>query len=223
MIEMLEKQVELMDVNLTKKQLEQLITLLDELLKWNKTYNLTAITDQKEALKLHIIDSLAIVPYWDFNKTLDVGTGAGFPGLVLAIALPEQEFHLLDSNSKKIRFLRHMIYKLGLRNVTVHHGRVEDLNKADLKKEAPNKKDLNIDSLKYDAIVSRAFASLSDMIKMTRHLLAEDGRWMAMKSNFIPDGEDPIPKGIKLQKVNKLTLPDLSVKRCLIELSELNH
>ncbi|MET1256501.1 16S rRNA (guanine(527)-N(7))-methyltransferase RsmG [Aliikangiella maris] len=201
----LQQGVEQLALNLTQKQIDQLSYLLSQLLKWNKTYNLTAITEADEALKLHLLDSLAIVPYWTFRKTLDVGTGPGFPGLPLAIALPELEFHLLDSNSKKIRFIRQQIHELGLTNVTPHHARVEAFQ-----------------SEVYDCVVSRAFASLKDMLQMTQHLVAQDGCWMAMKGEYLPSELEEIPKWAKEVNTYRLSVPKLNAKRCIIQLAQRN-
>ncbi|TQV88600.1 16S rRNA (guanine(527)-N(7))-methyltransferase RsmG [Aliikangiella coralliicola] len=201
--------VESLQLNLTSHQLDQLMELLTELLKWNKTFNLTAITDETQALKLHLLDSLSIVPFWRFQKTLDVGTGSGFPGLPLAIALPDKEFHLLDSNSKKIRFIRQQIHHLKLKNVVAHHCRIEAHQ-------------LSEDEQGYDAIVSRAFASLADMVGATRSLLAENGRWMAMKGVYSEQEVEQLPSWARKEDVLSLNIPGLDVERCLIELTKRN-
>ena len=206
MLEKLTRGVGQIGLTLAESQIEQLNELLSQLLKWNKAFNLTAITDEDEALKLHLLDSLAVVPYWHFQKTLDVGTGPGFPGLPLAIALPQQEFHLLDSNSKKIRFIRQQIHHLGLSNVQAHHSRVE-------KHSADG----------YQAIVSRAFASLSDMVELSEHLLDDDGRWMAMKGIYLADEVKDLPTWVEQVSVHQLQVPGLDADRCLIELKRVNH
>ena len=205
--------VETLNLSLNADQIEKLVELQAQLMKWTKAFNLTAITDENEILKLHLLDSLAVVPYWNkknvagknISKTLDVGTGAGFPGLPLAIALPEQEFHLLDSNSKKIRFIRQQIHHLGLNNVQVFHSRVQDHEIKD-----------------YDCIVSRAFASISDMVEMTQSLVAKDGCWMAMKAQYSEEEKLELPDWIKQVNAHQLTIPWLSAQRCLIELVKRN-
>jgi len=205
--------VETLELNLTTEQIEKLVELQAQLMKWTKAFNLTAITDENEVLKLHLLDSLAVVPYWNtknrlekkFSKTLDVGTGAGFPGLPLAIALPEQEFHLIDSNSKKIRFIRQQIHHLGLKNVQVFHSRVQDHQITD-----------------YDCVVSRAFASISDMVEMTQPLIAENGCWMAMKAQYSDEEKGELPDWIEEVGAYQLTIPWLSAQRCLIELVKRN-
>lgn len=193
-----------LELKLDANQLEQLVELQNQLMKWTKAFNLTAITEENEVLKLHLLDSLAVAPFWQqrkFKKTLDVGTGAGFPGLPLAIALPELEFHLLDSNSKKIRFIRQQIHHLGLKNVSAFHSRVQQHEIND-----------------YDCVVSRAFASISDMVAMTKPLLAENGVWMAMKGAYSDEERAELPEQIKEVGAYQLNVPGLSAQRCLIEL-----
>ncbi len=200
--ELLTKGLSQLKVNLAEQQITQLVELQSQLLKWNKTFNLTAITDEKSCLQLHLLDSLSLVPYWQFNKTLDVGTGAGFPGLPLAIALPELEFHLLDSNSKKIRFIRQQIHHLGLKNVTAHHARLQD--------HTPQN---------YDCIVSRAFASLTDMVNWSSHLLTQGASWMAMKGDFEKAEVENLPSCAHYVEHFDLSIPGVDAKRCLIKLS----
>lgn len=201
LLKKLKQGVDDLKLRLNDEQISQLHELLIQLLKWNHAFNLTAINDENEALKLHLLDSLAVVPFWHFTKTLDVGTGAGFPGLPLAIALPEQEFHLLDSNSKKIRFIRQQIHHLGLTNVHAYHSRVE-------KHQVQG----------YQAIVSRAFASLTDFVSLSEHLLEADGRWMAMKGVYQDDEIEAIPDSVEQVAMHQLHIPQLDAQRCLIEL-----
>lgn len=202
MKELLNCGIDKLGLSLSGSQLDKLIELQVQLLKWNSAFNLTAITNQDEVLKLHLLDSLAVVPYWHFYKTLDVGTGAGFPGLPLAIALPDQQFHLLDSNSKKIRFIRQQIHHLGLSNVEVFHCRVEEHQVRD-----------------YDVIVSRAFSSIVSMLELTEPLLAMSGRWMAMKGVYSQEEIQQIPAKFEEIQMNFLNIPGLNAERCLIELA----
>ncbi|MGX5175582.1 16S rRNA (guanine(527)-N(7))-methyltransferase RsmG [Aliikangiella sp. IMCC44653] len=206
MLEQLKRGISALQLQLSSHQINQLESLLNDLLKWNKAYNLTAIKDPQEALRLHILDSLAVLPYWQkFNKTLDVGTGAGFPGLPLAIALPQQEFHLLDSNSKKIRFIRQQIHALDLPNVTAHHSRIED---------HPNGQ--------YDCVTSRAFASLADMLTATQHQLVLDGRWMALKGVYSEQEVKAMPCWAEQVSYHSLDVPNLAAERCIIEIAKRN-
>lgn len=205
MKELLIQGIEALDLDLTEKQIDQLVELQSQLLKWNKTFNLTAITDEVEALKLHLLDSLAIIPHWNFKNTLDVGTGAGFPGLPLAISLPDQKFTLLDSNSKKIRFIRQQIHHLGLDNVSAVHSRLQE--------HKPND---------YDCIVSRAFASLADMVSWSAHLMTDHGNWMAMKGQFDQSEINELPEFAHFEAHYQLEVPRLKADRCLIKLSKRN-
>ena len=187
-------------IEASTKQKEQLLSLLEQLLKWNKSYNLTAITDPKEVLTIHLLDSLAVVPLIKQKNIIDVGTGAGFPGLPLAIMLPDLQLTLLDSNNKKIRFILQQIHLLGLTNVTVVHSRVEDYR------------------LKFEGVISRAFASLEDMVTITRHLLDDDGCWLAMRAQHSQEEVNNLANTVDQVGYYPLDVPGLSAERCLVEL-----
>ncbi|HBQ44639.1 MAG TPA: 16S rRNA (guanine(527)-N(7))-methyltransferase RsmG, partial [Thiomicrospira sp.] len=144
----------------------RLVDYLYLLDKWNKVYNLTSIRNLDEMFTKHILDSMAVAPYIDSERLIDVGTGGGLPGIPLAILFPERQVDLLDSNSKKTRFLIQAKAELKLDNVEVIKHRVETYQPA----------------VMYDGVVSRAFASLDDMLSLTKHLLADSGCWWAMKS-----------------------------------------
>lgn len=181
--------------------LKQLLDYLQLLQKWNKTYNLTAIRDAKQMVSHHLLDSLAVLPHLWPRRWLDVGCGAGLPGIVLAIARPDWEFVLLDSNSKKTSFVQQAIIELGLRNASVSCGRVEELQVQE----------------KFDGIISRAFAETSDFVSLTRHLLARDGRWAAMKGT--PDQElQRLPGDVVVEQLIQLEVPGLDAARCLVVL-----
>lgn len=154
--------------SLTGELLQYLILLN----KWNKAYNLTAVRDSSEMVSKHILDSLAILPWIKGPRVLDVGTGAGLPGIPLAIAKPELQIVLLDSNGKKVRFLQTVVRELQLKNVSVVQFRVENYHP----------------SQAFDTVVSRAFSNLDQMIQWTKHLIAQDGIWLAMKGRY-PDTE----------------------------------
>jgi 16S rRNA (guanine527-N7)-methyltransferase len=146
----------------------RLLLFIEELIRWNKVYNLTAIRNPGDMIYKHILDSLSIAELVKSSRyVLDVGTGAGLPGIPLALALPAAHFTLLDSNQKKTRFVTHIVGKLSLTNVQVVCSRVE-------KFQPPRP---------YDLIVSRAYASLADFVTSTQHLREKDGRWLAMKGN----------------------------------------
>jgi len=186
-------------IDLDAEAQQKLLNYLMLLKKWNKVYNLTAIRETEQMVSHHILDSLAVLPYLWRGKWLDVGCGAGLPGLVLAIARPEWHFTLLDSNSKKTSFVQQAIIELGLYNVVVRCARVEDM---------PSNE-------KFDGIISRAFAETSDFVKLTRHLLAETGRWAAMKG--APEQElQHLPGGVEVERIIQLRVSGLDAARCLV-------
>ncbi len=175
-------------------KISQFLTLLQ---KWNQAYNLTAIRDPKEMLTKHILDSLAVVPYIKGPRIIDVGTGAGLPGIPLAIALPHLKFTLLDSNGKKIRFITQVVSELSLKNIEIVQDRVEAYQSIE----------------GFQTIISRAFASLKDFIDKTQHLLAKDGQILAMKAKVI----DEELKNLKAHvKVCPLEIPGLKEQRNLV-------
>ena len=176
----------------------QLLAFRDLLLKWNKTYNLTALRDPQQALSHHLLDSLAILPHVGPEPLLDVGSGGGLPGIPLAIVRPELAVRMVDTVQKKATFLQQAAIQLGLKNVTVNHARVEEL---------PGQ---------YAQISSRAFAELSLFVELTRHLLAPGGRWLAMKG-VRPDAEiAALPTDIVVESIIPLSVPGLDAERHLI-------
>ena len=152
-----------LEVCIAASQRQQLLEYVALLAKWNKAYNLTAVRDEAQMVVRHLLDSLAVVPYLTGKRLIDVGTGAGLPGIPLAILFPEREFHLLDSNGKKTRFLTQVKNELGLTNLQVVNSRVEAFEPGQ----------------PFDGITSRAFASLADFTQLTRHLGTEQTRWLA--------------------------------------------
>ena len=181
--------------------IEQLEYYVAALQKWNAAYNLTAIREPREIVIKHLLDSLTVLPHLRANTLLDVGTGAGLPGLVLAIVKPDLQVDLLDSNSKKTRFLRQMVAELGLKNVKVHHARVEQ---ADLPPQMQ--------------VISRAFSSLSDFNRGCRHFLADDGVLLAMKGQFPQAEIDELPADVQVIESIALTVPFLDEARHLLVL-----
>jgi len=191
---------------------EALERSVDELLKWNSAYNLTAVRDRDDILVRHLLDSLSILPWLDrhFAETaiavprlLDVGSGGGFPGIPLAILRPEWHCTLLDSNGKKARYLRHLQRTLGLGNVVVEEVRVEEFRAA----------------ARFDVITSRAFASLHDFTQLSEHLLNVGGRWLAMKGKLLPDELQQLPEGIGIVNTTPVAVPGLDEERHLIALA----
>jgi 16S rRNA (guanine527-N7)-methyltransferase len=164
--------------------------------KWNKVYNLTAIKSGPEMVTYHLLDSLAILPHLWAGKWLDVGCGGGLPGIVLAIMRPDWEFTLLDSNSKKTGFVQQAVIRLGLKNVRVNTGRVEDWK----------------EDGRYDGIISRAFTEIGNFFSLTERLLAPTGRWAAMKGKL----EESIPSQYKVDQIISLQVPGLDASRSLV-------
>lgn len=176
----------------------QLLAFRDLLLKWNRTYNLTALRDPEQAISHHLLDSLAILPHVGPGALLDVGSGGGLPGIPLAIARPELAVSMVDTVQKKATFLQQAAIELGLKNVSAHHARVEEMRG------------------QYAQISSRAFAEIGLFISLTRHLLAPDGRWLAMKG-VRPDQElQALPADITVEAIIPLTVPGLDAERHLI-------
>ena len=176
----------------------QLLAFRDLLLKWNKTYNLTALRDPDQAISHHLLDSLAILPHVGSGPLLDVGSGGGLPGIPLAIARPELAVAMVDTVQKKASFLQQASIELGLKNVTVHHARVEEMQG------------------QYAQISSRAFADLGLFVSLTRHLLAPGGRWLAMKGVRPDDEIAALPAGITVEAIISLIVPGLEAERHLI-------
>lgn len=196
----------LVDLSLTlsKPEINSLLAFIKLIEKWNKTYNLTAVRDPLEMVSLHILDSLAILPYLHGPRIADIGTGAGLPGIPLAVCLPACHFTLVDSNSKKTRFVQQAVLELKLKNVEVVHSRVELLRPEIL----------------FSTVICRAFASMPDILQLTGHLLAEDGVLLAMK------GQQPEQELIDLAEtysVIPLTVPGIDAERCLIRLEKPKH
>jgi len=184
---------------------QQFIQYLELLYKWNKVTNLTAIRDPIEMVMQHILDSLAILPFLQGQRFIDVGTGAGLPGIPLAIIQPDKQFFLLDSNSKKTRFLTQVVLELGLKNVLVIHARCEQFQPEQC----------------FDAVITRAFSSLKQMLALTQHMLCAQGEFLAMKGVYPEDEIKEIPKKFKMIEVHELKIKGLNQNRCLVRL-ELN-
>jgi len=187
-------------ISLTDHQKQQLVAYVDMLHKWNKAYNLTSVRDPNEMLIRHILDSIVVAPHLTGSRFIDVGTGPGLPGVPLAIVLPEAHFTLLDSLGKRIRFLRQVQHELKLENITPVQSRVEDFPA-----EPP-----------FDGVVSRAFASLNDMVSWCHHLPGEQGRFYALKGQVPDDEIAALPAGFMVESVVKLAVPQLDGERHLV-------
>ncbi|MCL9682993.1 16S rRNA (guanine(527)-N(7))-methyltransferase RsmG [Legionella maioricensis] len=176
---------------------EPLLKYLLLLNKWNAAYNLTAVRHLDAMVGKHILDSLAMVRWLKGTRILDVGTGAGLPGIPLAIAKPEMQFVLLDSNGKKIRFLNEVKRQLDLKNLEIVQFRVENYHPAQ----------------GFDTVISRAFSSLEQMIHWTQHLIAKDGMWLAMKGRY-PDTE--LKMIHQPYRVESYTVEGVEGERCCV-------
>ena len=197
---LLEQGCRALGLTLTDSQYQRLNTFVNLLHKWNKAYNLTAIRDPEDMVRRHIHDSLSVMPYLTGERIIDVGTGGGLPGVPLAIVFPERQFTLLDSNGKKTRFLFQVKQELKLENVTIVHQRVES--------HQPEQT--------YDTVISRAFASLEDMVDGCDHLLSPDGRFFAMKGVFPESELREIEKHYIVVASHPLTVPGVEGERCLL-------
>ena len=189
-------------LNLASDFAPQAVKFIQELTKWNKSYNLTAVRDPLKMVPLHILDSIVLQPFLnnEMLQILDVGSGGGLPGIPLALAFPERKFMLLDSNGKKTRFLSHVKMTLGLHNVEVAQSRVEDF------------------AGEFDLITCRAFASLVDIANGAEHLVREHGSIFAMKSK-----DETLEGGIRdiyLDSVHSLNVPGIDAPRHLVVLKK---
>lgn len=182
----------------TAEMQAQCLAYLRLLQKWNKVYNLTAVRDPQEMLVLHLLDSLSVLPYIEAGNLLDVGSGGGLPGLVIAITRPDVQVTTIDTVQKKAIFMRQVKAELGLFNAQVVHGRVEAFMPA-----APFKQ-----------VISRAFSDIALFKQLTAHLMAPHGRWLAMKG-LVPTEELQLA-GVQPKEVIRLQVPNLQAERHLI-------
>ncbi|WP_217650411.1 16S rRNA (guanine(527)-N(7))-methyltransferase RsmG [Marinobacter antarcticus] len=189
-----------MQLSLSDDQQQQLLVFLALLNKWNKAYNLTAVRNEGEMVSRQLLDSLSILPWVTTEHLLDVGAGGGLPGVPLAIVLPETRFTLLDSNGKKTRFLNQCVLELGLKNVEVIHGRAEDC-----KPEQP-----------FRQISSRAFTALDNLVAWCGGLLANEGRFLAMKGQYPDDEVAALPAGWQVSSSHSLKVPGAGGERHLL-------
>lgn len=177
---------------------DQLLDYIELLAQWNKSFNLTAVRDPTEMVTRHLLDSLAVLPCLHGATAVDLGSGAGLPGIVLAIAEPAREWLLVDANGKKARFLRAAVRELSLTNVRVAQQRVEEVEGS------------------FDTVTARAFASLPDMLAWGGHLLAPGGRWLAMKGQLPRDELDALPPAFRVVSTPSLAVPGLEAERHLV-------
>jgi 16S rRNA (guanine527-N7)-methyltransferase len=191
------------NLTITDHQVDQLIAYVELLNKWNKAYNLTSVRDPAQMLVKHILDSLVVSPHLQQvtninNQFIDVGTGPGLPGIPLAIINPDLHFTLLDSLGKRVRFLKQVQLELGLTNITPVQSRVEDFEG------------------EFAGVLSRAFASISDMVHWSKHLVATDGRFFALKGQLGQEEIEALPDFVKVDSIAPLLVPQLNAERHLV-------
>lgn len=196
----LEHGIATLGLTLPEGAVQRLLEYQALLARWNATYNLTAVRDPAEMITRHLLDSLAILPYVQGQTLADLGTGPGLPGIVLAIAAPGREILLVDSNGKKVRFLREAIRSLKLEGVKAVQSRVEEVQG------------------QFDCVTARAFATLEDMLGWGGHLLAPEGIWLAMKGRQPDDEFAGIPAGFVVRQVADLKVPGLDAERHVVVL-----
>ena len=193
-----------MSLNLSDQMIDQLMMYLNLIEKWNRVYNLTAIRERDEMIKLHFLDSLSILNHVEMEHVLDVGSGAGFPGIVLAITKPELKVTVMDSVNKKTTFMQQVKSELSLTNLNVVNARVEDYQPTIL----------------FDGVITRAFSSIQNMLLMTQHTLQKNGAWLAMKSKDVKEELEALDQ-------NQFTLiplevPFINAERYLVKLKKEN-
>lgn len=193
----LDQGLDALGVDATPALIGNLNSFVDDLLKWNKVYNLTAIRDRQQIFTHHIFDSLSVHGFIGSQPVIDVGTGGGFPGIPLAMIAPHQRFTLLDSNGKKTRFLQQVLINRGLTNCEVVQSRAESY------------------SGEFETVVCRAFASLREMIDYAGHLVSQSGRLLAMKG-LVEDELKDVPTSFEVEAVHKLVVPGLDADRHLV-------
>jgi 16S rRNA (guanine527-N7)-methyltransferase len=191
-----------LDVVPPEDAVHKLLAYRDLVVRWNRVHNLTAIRDPEAMLAYHLLDSLSVSPYLHGDRVLDVGSGAGLPGIPLAVVNPQRRFVLLDASSKRVRFLRQVSVELELENVEAVHERIERY-----RPDAP-----------FATVTSRAFASLADFAGAACGLLAAGGHMLAMKGRCPEEELQALPSGIRLHAIYELKVPGLDAQRHLIDL-----
>ncbi|WP_043696922.1 16S rRNA (guanine(527)-N(7))-methyltransferase RsmG [Luteibacter sp. 9133] len=194
----LERGIAVLRVTLPEDAVSRLLDYRELLERWNSAYNLTAVRNADEMVTRHLLDSLAIIPFVEGRTLADLGTGPGLPGIPLAIAEPAREVLMVDSNGKKVRFLREAIRSLKLTNGRALQSRVEEVEGT------------------FECITARAFASLADMLGWGGHLLAPGGVWLAMKGKHPAEELDGVPDGFKVEAIHALTVPGVEGERHLV-------
>ena len=193
-----------MSLNLSNQMIDQLMVYLNLIEKWNRVYNLTAIRERDEMIKLHFLDSLSILNHVEMEHVLDVGSGAGFPGIVLAITKPELKVTVMDSVNKKTTFMQQVKSELSLINLNVVNARVEDYQPTIL----------------FDGVITRAFSSIQNMLLMTQHTIQKNGAWLAMKSKDVKEELEALDQN--QYTLISLEVPFINAERYLVKLKKEN-
>lgn len=193
-----------MSLNLSDQMIDQLMAYLNLIEKWNRVYNLTAIRERDEMIKLHFLDSLSILNHVEMEHVLDVGSGAGFPGIVLAITKPELKVTVMDSVNKKTTFMQQVKSELSLTNLNVVNARVEDYQPTIL----------------FDGVITRAFSSIQNMLLMTQHTLQKNGAWLAMKSKDVKEELEALDQN--QYTLISLEVPFINAERYLVKIKKEN-
>jgi 16S rRNA (guanine527-N7)-methyltransferase len=206
-LQLLQQGLRQMDIDLPLDRQLKLIEFVNLLVKWSKVYNLTTVRDAEGIIKIHILDSLTVLPFIaDSKNVLDVGTGAGLPGIPLAIACPGIQFSLVDSQQKKINFVQHVITSLALTNVTAVWQRIETLQA-----NSPSGDGV-------DTIVSRAFASLSEFVNLIVNICDSKTKIVAMKGRYeiVQQEQQQLPATFELGNIERVSVPGIDAERCLV-------
>ena len=204
MLKALQAGLERLDIKAKQPLCVAYLRYIELLAKWNVTYNLTAVKGTKAILERHILDSLSVHSFIEGGHCLDIGTGAGLPGMILVLAQPEKQWTLLDSNQKKIRFLRHVTADLNIKNVELVHARIETFK--------PEKE--------FDTIICRAFAPLARMLEQTKHLLTAENQLLAMKGKQVETEIDELGKHEFLIKLSDLALSSNETSTKLVQIKQ---
>lgn len=198
----LQKYISLTDLQVSEEQISKLVGFVQLIHKWNKAYNLTSVRDPESMLIKHIMDSIVVAPHLQQSHYIDVGTGPGLPGIPLAIMLPQTHFTLLDSLGKRVRFMKQAAYELKLDNIEPVQSRVEEF----------------VSTQKLNGVLSRAFASLNDMLTWCHHLIDSNGTFIALKGQLPQQEIDELPEGFAVTDTIALNVPELEGDRHLIKI-----
>ena len=194
------------DLDVSEQQLTLLIQYVQMMDKWNKAYNLTSVRDPKQMVIKHLVDSVVVAPFLSGKTYIDVGTGPGLPGIPLAIMCPDKHFILLDSLGKRVRFMKQVAFELGIKNIQPVQSRVEQYQS----------------ELPLDGVLSRAFASLKDMLHWCAHLVDSEGAFLALKGQYPAEELDQLPTGFTVGETRELQVPGLAGERHLITIHKQN-